>query len=186
MNLEGFDLDTIQALDPRTVGVVAGFLLLAFGRKLFWLFAGLVGFVFGYNFAEHLVGLPSDVGVVLVALVIGSLGSLLAVFFKKVALGIAGFLVGGLGLIWVAAETGWDTGPAIWLGAVVAGLVGALLARFVFEVALVLLSSVFGAALLVDGLDLAGVDPILLFVGLVVAGALFQTVIGRSARRRGD
>ena len=177
MNLEDFDLEAIQALDPRTVGIGAGFLLLAFGRRLFWLFVGLVGFVFGYNFAEHFVGLPSDVGVVLI---------LLAVFFKKIALGFVGFLVGGLGLIWVAAEAGWDTGPAIWLGAVVAGIAGALLARFVFEAALVLLSSIFGAALLVEGLAPQGIDPILFFVILVAAGSLFQFLTSSRSRRGRD
>lgn len=186
MNLGGLDLDAIQAVDPRTVGIVAGFLLLGFGRKLFWIFVGLVGFVFGYNFARHFLGLPTDMGVVLVAIVIGSLGSLLAVFFKKVALGIAGFLVGGLGLIWIAAETGWDTGPVIWGAAVIAGIAGSLLARYVFDTALVILSSIFGAALLVDGLAWRGIDPMLLFVVLVGAGSLFQFLISSSFRGRRD
>jgi len=37
----------------------------------------------------------------------GTLGALLAVFFKRLALGVAGFLVGGVGLLWIAGETGW-------------------------------------------------------------------------------
>ena len=183
MSLDVLDLEALQVLEPRIVGIVAGALLVLFGRKLFWAFVALAGFLFGYNFAVYALGLENELASVLLGLVLGSLGALVAVFFKRLALGLAGFVVGCLGLLWVAAQGGWDTGPLVWIGALAAGGVGALLARTVFEAALVILSSMLGAALLVDGLGWRGVDPVVFFLVITGLGVVFQYLTASSRRR---
>src|SRR6185295_19307424 len=86
---------------PETpiLALIAGALLLIAGRRLFWLFVGLVGFFTVYRwFAPYPAG-PSPSGRWLVAILAGLLGIVLAIFLQRLAVALAGFLVGG----WFAA-----------------------------------------------------------------------------------
>jgi hypothetical protein len=70
---------------------IVGAALLVFGRKLFWLFVAGIGFIAGLNVAtSYLKGSPQWL-ILLLALVAGLIGALLAVFAQSIAIGIAGF-----------------------------------------------------------------------------------------------
>src|SRR5215467_8179107 len=87
--------------DPnaRLLAFLVGAVLLVLGRRLFWLFVGIVGFVTVYRLSlEALHVHPFAVRLAL-ALVAGLFGVLLAVFVQRLAVGLAGFLVGA----WFAA-----------------------------------------------------------------------------------
>ena len=75
--------------------IVVGVALLFFGRRLFWLFVAGVGFLYGLRFAPTLVQGGSELALLLVAVFCGVIGALLAVFAQKIAVGIAGFCIGG-------------------------------------------------------------------------------------------
>ena len=60
------------------IGVLAGIALLVLGRKLFWLFVGVVGFVAGAALATQLFEIQPDWLVIVFALGAGLLGALLA------------------------------------------------------------------------------------------------------------
>src|SRR5438270_14089634 len=75
--------------------VLVGALVLFLGRKLFWLFVAAVGFAIGIEIAPHLLHEPSPLLAISVALVLGFLGALFALFLQKIAIGVVGFLVGG-------------------------------------------------------------------------------------------
>src|SRR5881409_4443634 len=77
------------------VGALIGIVILLFGRKLFWLCVAAVGFAVGVEIAPHLVNEPSPLLALLIALVFGVLGALLALFLQKVAIAVLGFLAGG-------------------------------------------------------------------------------------------
>src|SRR5262249_36985651 len=122
------------------------------------------------------------------ALAAGLFGVLLAIFVQRVAVGLAGFLVGA----WLAAGLlGLDPahapalpGPAlvVVLGA---GVRAAFLALRLFDFALIALSALAGAGLIVDAAHLAGpVRPVLLVL-LAIAGIAIQAGwTGRRARAR--
>src|SRR2546430_10932053 len=76
------------------VGVLIGVVILFFGRKLFWLCVAAVGFAVGVEIAPLLVNEPSSLLALLIALVLGVLGALLALFLQKIAIAVLGFLAG--------------------------------------------------------------------------------------------
>ena len=77
------------------VGALIGIVILFFGRKLFWLCVAAVGFLAGIELAPHLVTEPSPLLQLGVALVLGLLGTLLALLLQKIAIAVVGFLAGG-------------------------------------------------------------------------------------------
>src|SRR3989440_10591873 len=77
------------------IGALIGAVVLFFGRKLFWLCVAAVGFAAGVELAPHLVNEPSPLVALTVALVLGFLGALLAMFLQKIAIAVVGFLAGG-------------------------------------------------------------------------------------------
>lgn len=163
------------------LGLVAGALLLIAGRRLFWLFVGLVGFFAGLRFAPAFLAGQPDWMQWLVAVLFGLLGMFLAVVLQRFAVALAGFLVGGF----FAAELfGLDFArPELMpvLVFVVGGILAAALALWLFEGGLILLSSLAGAGLIVDALALDSGTRSLALIGLTVLGIAVQA--GITARR---
>src|SRR5438105_15184149 len=77
------------------IGVVIGVAILLFGRKLFWLFVAALGFAMGLEIAAYFMHEPPVWMTLLVALVLGVLGALLAILLQKFAIAVAGFIAGG-------------------------------------------------------------------------------------------
>lgn len=176
----------IEALEPGHLGWIAGILLLGFGRRLYWLFCGVVGFFAGLYLLQGVVPDGPQWLVLLGSLLTGACGALVAVFFQKVALGVAGFLAGGYTAFWLAQQQGWGTGPWLWLGVAVAGVLGALVVRWIFEVGLVLLTSLLGASFVVDAGGWSDSPRVgVLFLALAAGGAVFQFATGRRRKKRG-
>ena len=163
--------------------ILIGLLLLAFGRRLFWLFVGAVGFVGGIRFADRfLQGQPDDV-VIIFALIVGLLSAVLAVAVRKAALGAAGFLAGGYLLTQLLAVSGQqavifspDAGQvAPWITFLVGGLLGAVLMNVLFVWTLIVLSSLGGAALVCESLQTSPQIISAVFAILAILGVLIQS-----------
>lgn len=160
--------------------VVAGAVLLLFGRRLFWLAVGLAGFLLGYALVLELAADVDRVLAVAAGVVTGLAGALLAVFFHQLALAVGGLLLGGYGVHLLALRYGVEPEAARWVLVAVGAVAGALLLRLVFEAALILLSAVLGAVLVLTPLEWEDPRRGLLFLGVVAFGALFQLfVVGR-------
>lgn len=162
--------------------LIAGAALVLAGRRLFWLFVGLVGFVTVYQWFEP-YGTAPNVRL-LVAVLAGIVGIVLAIFLQKVAVAMAGFLVGGwfvtqlLGLH-MAHPSGMDL-----VVFAVAGIFAAILAVMIFDIALVLFTSLAGAGLIVDALHPASNLKQILIVVLFVVGLAVQFGFTAGRRRR--
>ena len=107
---------------------------------------------------------------------------LVAVFFQQMALTVAGFLIGGLAVLWWASQMGWGEPLWVWALALGAALVGAVLTKKVFEMALMVLSSVFGATLVLEALKMPAEQLSPVFVILVAAGIVIQFFSSRRQR----
>jgi Domain of unknown function (DUF4203) len=158
------------------VALVVGCLLLFFGRRLFWLFVGVIGFMAGWYLALGGWHHPPAGGMLLLALCAGLLGVLLAIFLQKVAVAIAGFF---LGAFLLANLLGWPLPPlrlSEQLVLLVAGVVAAILALALFDLALILYSAIAGAGLIVNHvhLGLGGDARLLLLIVLAAVGAAVQ------------
>src|SRR5450756_1788186 len=76
------------------VNIVGGALLLALGRKIFWFFVAASGFFAGFELASNYLHVQPEWLALVIAVAIGLVGALLAYFFQKLVIGVAGFLAG--------------------------------------------------------------------------------------------
>jgi hypothetical protein len=155
--------------------VIAGFAILLFGRQLFWLFVGVVGFLVAFELAtEFLAGQPEWV-ILLIAIVAGIVGALLSIFVQYGVVAVAGFFAGALAAqSLLQATTTARPEWALWLALIIGGLLGALLVLVVFDWALIVLSSVTGASMLVQSITLPGTLEVVVFIALLIVGIVFQ------------
>jgi hypothetical protein len=169
-----------------TIRIIVGAALAALGRKLFWFFVAAVGFVLAFSLASRLLNEDAGWLVWLIAIAAGLVGALLATSVQRLAIGLAGFLGGVLFALSLFEVLNIDAGGWVWLIYLASGILGAALISAVFDWALIILSSLTGAALIAQGLDLARGQALLVFglaflVGLIVQAGWLQADRRRSA-----
>jgi hypothetical protein len=191
---------TTPFLDPgsRALAFAVGIFLLVLGRRLFWLFVGMVGFFTVYQLSLESLHVVSPELRLFLSCLAGLFGVLLAIFVQKVAVGIAGFLVGAwlaAGFLGIAVAHGPQAlsahpgSPWTIFLVLLAGIVAAFLALRLFSLALIVLSALAGAGLIVDTAQWGGPSRTLLLVVLTLAGIALQagfTGRRRQARERGE
>ncbi len=169
-------------MGPR---ILAGAAILLLGRRLFWLFVGVVGFVFGFDFAAHTFQqAPYELHLVL-ALLAGILGAVLAYFLQQVMVGVAGFVVGAQLAVLLFNAINPITSRDLWTITFIAGgIIGAALLLAVFDSALILLSSLLGASFIVEAIELRPYAKLGVFLALLLVGVVAQTNMPRPRPRR--
>lgn len=176
------------------LNAIFGLAALLAGRQLFWAFIAAAGFVLGFNVAGRWLPVQPQWVLMLIGIVLGILGAILAVFAQRVAVAVAGFVAGGFLLLYFAdvLRIASSEGPEIVLF-IVGGLIGALLLSVLLDPALIILSAAFGAAVLsraaADFLEM-GPGPSVLFylilfaVGIGVQWAAYSRKSESEARYR--
>ena len=165
------------------IGALLGVVILFFGRRLFWLCLAAVGFAAGVEIAPYMIHEPSPVLALTIALVLGFVGALLALFLQKIAIAIAGFFAGGKLAIAIAAALFAQTGQYFGLTFLIGGIIGAILLLVVFDWALIVLSAVVGAHLIQSAIGLPPTGAGILFVALMAIGIVVQAGSFRRTRR---
>jgi hypothetical protein len=161
-------------LSLAVVGALIGVIVLFFGRKLFWLCVAAVGFALGVEVAPQLVHEPSPLLALVIALFLGVVGALLALFLQKVAIAVLGFLAGGYLANAIAAAFFVQYAhysPVIF---VAGGIIGAILLLVLFDWALIVVSSLIGAHLIQSTIVLPPSGSTIVFIGLTIIGILIQ------------
>ena len=154
--------------------IVAGIFLLLFGRKIFWLFVGIMGFIYGLNIAILLFpGQPSWVFYA-AAVCTGAVGTLTAIFLQHALVGLAGFLAGGYLVYSGMNILGADAGQFTWLLSFIGGVFSGVLCVMLFDWALILLSSLIGALLIVESIGADFQVTVSLFAACSIAGVAIQ------------
>ena len=170
-----------------------GMLLLAAGRRLYWLFVGAVGFGVGLVFGQEYFrpeGLPGATDGhewgILIAVLGGIAGAILALLFQKVAVGLAGAAAGAFGG-WVFFEA-VGAAEVAWLGMIIGALLGGILVLRLFDWGLIVFSSLAGARLIVDGIAdgvrLDGANEFWVFLAAFAVGVIVQGVQLARAREK--
>jgi hypothetical protein len=170
------------------IQLLSGIVLLFFGRRLFWFFVGVAGFLVGMNIAEQFFVGPQGTNL-LIAIGAGILGAVIAIFLQKVAIAIAGFVIGGYITVELLRESALlptafagTHGMAFFVPYLIGGVIGAVLLFVLFDWGLIVLSSLSGASLIVHGITLQHHALQLLFVVLVIVGILVQAGVKRMSR----
>jgi hypothetical protein len=167
--------------------ILAGLVLLLFGRRLFWLFVGVAGFLGGWYLAKVNLHLEPETTLMIVALVVGLICAVLSIFLQKLAITIAGFFSGGYLAMNLVYSLGFQL--PIMIAFVIGGIIGAFLVWVIFDWALILLSSLTGALLLSQAVTVYHVADIILISVFVIAfiiGVAAQAAQLRLARSGSD
>ena len=157
------------------VRIQAGIALLLVGRRLFWLFVGLIGFTSGMHLAARFFRGQPEWMILAIALTAGAIGAVLALFLQWVAIGLAGFSAGGYILVRFLHLSGWGTTEVDWLFFVIGGILGLLLIIVLFDWALIILSSLVGSGLITDTVYVGQGVTTALFIALFVVGLIAQS-----------
>jgi hypothetical protein len=159
---------------------LVGAALLLFGRRLFWLFVGCIGFTLGYEYGALLYAGASDVRLIAFALLTGVVGAALAYFVQALMVAVAGFVVGARLAVILFDTIHPIPSRDFWVLAFLAGgIIGSALLVSVFDSALLVLSSLFGASLIVQTVELPPYQKLLVFLVLLVVGAVVQSNLPR-------
>jgi hypothetical protein len=155
--------------------ILVGALLLLFGRKLFWLFVGGVGFLVGFNFANQAFQGEPPWLILLIAIGVGLLAALASIFLQRLVVAIAGFFAGGYFLLGLAVAVWPHNSPAVpWIAFVLGGVAGAIFTAALLDPALILLSSLAGATAIAQNVPLEPAGKGILFIVLLILGIAIQ------------
>jgi len=169
------------------ISVLIGVVLLILGRKLFWFFVGVAGFLIGLNVATQ-SAIGTDSARLLIGLVAGIIGAVLAILLQKVAIAVAGFVIGGyitvelLRLYGSGLQVSSQFVNSAWVPYLIGGIVGAILMVILFDWALIALSSLAGASMILHGVAVQPRALPLLYIVLVILGIAIQAHLLRSSR----
>jgi len=133
---------------PPLLWMLVGLVLLLAGRRLFWVVLGAAGFLAGMTVAMVFLEGEAPALVLGLGLLAGLIAAGLAIFVQKLAVAVAGFLVGGYGAVLLLGPHLGASPVPEWAIFVVAGVLAAILARMLFEWALIAVSALFGALLI--------------------------------------
>ena len=163
------------------LNILAGLAVLFFGRRLFWLFVGCVGFIVGFKLAgDMLQGQPEWV-ILVIALGVGVFGAIASMFLQRVFVVVAGFFAGGYCLsTFVPGVLHANDQVIQWIAFGVGGLLGAILSLALLDPALIIMSSLAGATAVSQNVPLEPSARTVLFIVLLVLGIGVQ--VGEYAR----
>ena len=164
------------------ISLLVGIALLLFGRRLFWLFVAALGFAVGLQLAPYLMQNPPLWLSLAVSLVLGLVGALLAFLLQKLAIGVAGFLVGGRIAVAVVAAFMVQHAQYYGITFVIGGILGAILLLLLFDWALIIFSSIEGARLIASSVHLPSTGLTILVVVLTIFGIIVQATFFRRRR----
>ena len=154
--------------------IVLGVVLLITGKKLYWLFVSVIGFLIGLTLAVGYVNLNPHWLIYIIALGAGLVGAVLAIFLQHLAIALAGFIVGGYGAFYLSQLLGNSSEAINWMAFIIGGIVGLLLVASVFNWALYVLSSWAGATLVTKAINLQAQLGLALFFVLFILGMIIQ------------
>ena len=166
------------------IHILIGAVLLLFGRRLFWLFVGCIGFIVGFDMASGFFPGQSQLVIFFIAVGIGLFGAIAAIFLQRLVVGIAGFFAGGYFLSAVAAGALHNQQPTIqWIAFFIGGILAAVLTMTLLDPALIILSSLAGATAISQNAPVDHSNKGILFIGLLIFGIIAQAVQYHPAKK---
>ena len=156
---------------------VAGILLLFLGRKLFWLFVAVVGFLMGVAYIPKILPTQPETVILAISLITGLLGALLAVLMQKFAIGLAGLVAGGYIAFYLLQTIPLGVGEYQWLAIAAGAFLGAVMAGSMYDWALILLTSGSGAVVITQNIPIEMPFSAVILLGLLIVGIIAQTRI---------
>ena len=158
------------------ITTMIGVSMLIMGRQIFWVFIAGLGFGLSVIYGQRFyIGQP-DWMILLIGVIIAMLGALLAYALERFAAGFAGFATG-----WYLTNLAFDyfgitLGKFDALAPIIVGILCALLIAAYYDGGIILLSSLAGAALIVNGINFSMRVEVALLISFALLGIAIQTI----------
>ena len=154
-----------------------GFTLLILGRQVFWVTVAGLGFVLGLNYATQYFQGSTEI-ILLVSLGAGIAGAILAYVLQRAAAGLIGFLAGWYLTTILLNQISFNLGQYYIIFTTIGGLMGVGLISLLFDWSLILLSSLAGASIITQSIQIrpslnTAIFIILFLLGLTIQGLMF-------------
>lgn len=167
-----------MAILSSILRAVSGVIALLFGRRVFWLFIMVVGFLAGFIVGKALFPEASVIVNLLTGLALGILGTLLSKFLPVVITAIFGFIIGGAVLVGLVKLFTPINHMVLIILFALGGLISVILTIKLFDLSLVILSSISGASILAswgsEMLAYSNVTQTIIFAVLAIIGIVVQ------------
>ena len=125
---------TIGAM-PAFVTVLLGLVLLFFGRKLYWAFIAIAGFLVGMELANEYLADKDQWIRIAAAVGAGLVGAIVGVFLQRLAFAIGGFFAGGYLAVRIVEHLNLQGDHHIPM--IIGGVAGAIVAALVMDWAII-------------------------------------------------
>src|SRR5262249_50294989 len=119
----------------------------------------------------------------IVAVVAGLIGAVLAIFLQKLAIAIAGFVAGAYAVTLLLPALNLNLGDLAWLLSIVGGVIGAVFGVVIFDWALIILSAFTVEILTSQPVPIPAFSPNIVPLILFVIGVPIQASFHRPPRR---
>jgi hypothetical protein len=166
--------------------ILAGAAITFFGRKLYWFTIAAVGFFAALELTRRFFDDQSAWIAIVLALLVGAIGAILAITIQRIAIGLAGFLLGGFLLLQILNVFNLPISNWNWLIFIVGGLLGMALLSALFEWTLIVLTTIIGSILITQSSLLPEGSHLLIFALALLLGLSVQITMHISEKRRGD
>ena len=165
----------MQEFQISNILIILGLVVLATGRKLYALYVGVLGFVFGMYIASNLFHLDQGWLIQLIGLGFGMFGAFYGAFLRSKTIAVVGFVAGGYGASYVSALLGFSSGGVLfWIFFIIGGIFGIILMASFDEWASILLSSWAGATVVIKQFHLQRGISVVVLLTLLLVGVLMQ------------
>jgi hypothetical protein len=154
--------------------LLTGAAIAFFGRKLYWFTIGAVGFFAALELTSRFFKDQNAWIAFALAIIAGAIGAFLAITIQKIAIGLAGFLLGGFLLLQILNAFDFQLNNWNWVIFIVGGLLGMILLSALFEWTLILLTSVIGSILITQSALLPEASRFLIFAIAFMLGFSVQ------------
>jgi hypothetical protein len=166
----------------NTIIIVIGFIILVSAHQSSWLFVGGVSLIFGSLIAQEFKITRNEIELIIFSMTAGILGGLLVAYFKRVMIALAGFIAGGYICFYLPTALGWDTSWINWVFILLAATISAVIILLWGSLPLILISSLLGATVVAQYLQIGSVGPTGLFIVLSVFGLISQWILWHYGR----
>lgn len=158
------------------IRILIGGSLVLVGRKLYWLFIAVLGFILGFTLSGLFFPDLSELLMIFVGLLAGALGALSAIFLNQLAITLAGFLGGGLIAIQLLTFLGFSDNGFSWAPFIIGGIIGTILAAIFFDWILIIFSSLVGTFIIASTWDNLSLELNIILLIIFIAGIVIQSI----------
>lgn len=156
---------------------IIGFLVLVGGSQIYWLYVGGIFTVFASHISSEFRITSSTSNTIVSSLAAGTLGILSTHFLRKIMTVIASAIAGGYLSFYLPTALGWNTTWLSWVTILIASVICAVIVFIWYAVPVSILSSLFGATVIVQNLKIASLDTLSLFIILFIFGIITQWIL---------